>query len=232
MAPCTVKLNDLLADFDAAPRRYAALIRHLYIPSRDLDDLSGIEVATDGFPAYPKPVFEALQVPDWDRDVVWHHATGTIAPNGWPATRVASRWMLPAVGQMFDVGGGPSTIRTVTSTWRVMNRTQSQREVANQILNTQTRMVQDRGRVSTGEDQEQLELGAQILTDLRHQSSGVLPSVRVTCSAPSALGLAEARGQVESSMAHMNVDAFTWHDGRQADAMILSLPLGRGFARS
>ncbi len=212
------------------PRRFGALVRHLYMPSRSMDDLSGIAVAHDGFPSYPRPLYDALQVPDWRHDVLWYHATGTIAPSGWPAGRVTSRWMLPAVGQMFDVAG-PSAIRTVTSTWRLLSRRESQREMADQILNTMTQVVRDQGRVTTGEDQEQVDLGHQVMSDLRHQSSGVLPSVRVTCSAPSALGIMEARGLVDSSMSDMNVDAFRWHDGRQADAMVLSLPLGRGLAR-
>lgn len=212
------------------PRRFGALIRHLYLPSRSMDDLSGITSAHDGFPAYPRPLNDALQVPDWGRDVLWYHATGTIAPHGWPAERVTSRWMLPAVGQMFDASG-PSAIRTVTTTYRLLSRRESQQEMANQILNTMTKVVRDQGRITTGEDQEQIELGQQVMHDLRHQSSGVRPSVRVTCSAPSALGIVEARGLVESSMSDMNVDAFRWHDGRQADAMVLSLPLGRGLPR-
>jgi hypothetical protein len=32
-------------------------------------------------------------------------------------------------------------------------------------------------------------------------------------------------------MADLNVDGFVWCDGRQADAMVLSLPLGRGLTR-
>lgn len=212
------------------PRRFGALIRHLYLPSWSIDDLAGLRAARDGFPAYPQPMVEALQVPDWGRDVLWYHSTGTIAPHGWPADPVTSRWMLPAVGQMFDANT-ESAIRTITSSWRLLTRRESQKEMAEQLLNTMTQVVRDRGRVTTGEDQEQVDLGQQVLADLRHQASGVLPSVRVTCSAPSQAGIAEARGLVESSMSDMNVDAFRWCDGRQADAMILSLPLGRGLPR-
>jgi hypothetical protein len=46
-------------------------------------------------------------------------------------------------------------------------------------------VARDQGRVTTGEDQEQAYAGQQVLYDLRHQSVGVVPSVRVTCSAPS-----------------------------------------------
>jgi hypothetical protein len=53
----------------------------------------------------------------------------------------------------------------------------------------------------------------------------------MTCSAPSQLGLIQARGLIDSAMSDLNVDGFTWCDGRQADAMILSLPLGRGLPR-
>ncbi|MFP5282430.1 MAG: hypothetical protein ACLGIF_03160 [Actinomycetes bacterium] len=212
------------------PRRLGALIRHLYLPSRPIDDLRGIRSARDGFPAYPQPLYEALQVPDWGRDVLWYHATGLIAPYGWPSDRVSSRWLLPAVAQVFDAGA-PSVTRTITASWRLLNRRQSQRQMADQLLNTLTRVARDQGKVTTGEDQEQADAGQQVLYDLRHQSSGVVPSVRVTCSAPSHVGLLQARGLVDSAMSDLNADGFVWCDGRQADAMILSLPLGRGMTR-
>jgi hypothetical protein len=212
------------------PRRLGALIRHLYVPSRAIDDLRGIGSARDGFPGYPRPLPEALQVPDWGRDVLWHHATGLIAPYGWPADRVTSRWLLPAVAQVFDADS-PSVIRTVTASWRLLDRRGSQRQMADQLLNTLTQVARDRGRVTTGEDQEQADAGQQVLYDLRHQSSVVVPSVRVTCSAPSQVALVQARGLVESAMSDLNVDGFAWCDGRQADAMVLSLPLGRGLTR-
>jgi hypothetical protein len=77
---------------------------------------------------------EALQVPDWGCDVLCH-ATGYIAPYGWPADRVASRWLLPAVAQVFDADA-PSVIRTITASWRLLNRRESQRRMADQLLNT------------------------------------------------------------------------------------------------
>jgi hypothetical protein len=212
------------------PRRLGALIRHLYVPSRDIDDLSGLRSARDGFPSYPRPLHEALQVPDWGRDVLWYHATGMIAPYGWPADRVSHRWLLPAVAQVFDAQS-PSVIRTVTASWRLLNRRESQRQMADQLLSTLTQVARDQGKVTTGEDQEQADAGHQVLYDLRHQSSGVIPSVRLTCTAPSHTGLLQARGLVESAMSDLNVDAFTWCDGRQADAMVLSLPLARGLLR-
>ena len=212
------------------PRRLGALIRHLYMPSRGIDDLTGIRSARDGFVGYPRPLPEALQVPDWGRDVLWYHATGYVAAYGWPADRVSSRWMLPAVAQVFDTGS-PSVIRTVTASWRLLNRRESQKQMADQLLNTLTRVARDEGKISTGEDQEQADAGHQVLYDLRHQSAGVIPSVRVTCSAPSHLGLLQARGLVDSAMADLNVDGFIWCDGRQADAMVLSLPMGRGLTR-
>ena len=212
------------------PRRLAALIRHMYTPSRAIDDLRGIRTSRDGFPAYPPPPPDALQVPDWGRDVLWYHATGFVAPYGWPADRVSSRWLLPAVAQVFD-SDTPSVIRTVTASWRLLSRTQSQRQMADQQLNTLTQVARDRGKITSGEDQEQADAGQQVLYDLRHQAAGVVPSVRVTCSAPSHPGLRTARSLVDSAMSELNVDGFTWCDGRQADAMVLSLPLGRGLPR-
>lgn len=212
------------------PRRLGALIRHLYLPSRAIDDLRGIRATRDGFTAYPLPLHEALQVPDWGRDVLWYHATGLIAPYGWPSHRVSSRWMLPVVAQVFDAGA-PSVPRTITASWRLLNRRESQRQMADQLLNTLTQVARDQGKVTTGEDQEQADAGAQVLHDLRHQSSGVIPSVRVTCSAPSHIGLLQARALVDSTMSDLNADGFLWCDGRQADAMVLSLPLGRGLTR-
>lgn len=212
------------------PRRLGALIRHLYIPSRPIDDLTGIGAARDGFVSYPQPLHQALQVPDWGRDLLWYHATGFIASYGWPGDRVGSRWLLPAVAQVFDADA-PAVVRTITASWRLLNRRESQKQMADQLLNTLTQVARDHGRITTGEDQEQADAGQQVLYDLRHQSNGVVPSVRMTCSAPSQLGLIQARGLIESAMSDLNVDGFTWCDGRQADAMILSLPLGRGLPR-
>ncbi len=213
-----------------SPLQLGALIRHLYMPSRGIDDLRGIRAARDGFVGYPVPLHDALQVPDWGKDVLWYHATGFVAPYGWPADRVTSRWMLPAVAQVFD-GDSPSVIRTVTASWRLLNRRESQRQMADQLLNTLTQVVRDQGRITTGEDQEQASAGEQVLYDLRHQSAGVIPSVRMTCSAPSLVGIRQARSLVNSAMSDLNVDGFVWCDGRQADAFPLSLPLGRGLAR-
>ena len=205
------------------PRRLGALIRHLYIPSRGIDDLTGIKSARDGFVGYPRPLPEALQVPDWGRDVLWYHATGHIAAYGWPADRVSSRWMLPAVAQVFDTGF-PSVIRTVTASWRLLNRRESQKQMADQLLNTLTRVARDEGKISTGEDQEQADAGHQVLYDLRHQSArgssrrsgDLLRTVPPRSAAgpwPGRLG----DGRPERRRV-------PWCDGRQADAMVLSLP--------
>ena len=212
------------------PRQFGALVRHLYTPSRAMDDLRGIAVARDGFVGYPAPLSQALQVPDWGHDVLWHHATGYVAPWGWPADRVQSRWLLPAVAQVFETDA-PAVVRTVTASWRLLDRRESQKQMADQLLNTLTRVARDHGKVTTGEDQEQADAGQQVLYDLRHQANGVVPSVRVTCSAPSHGGLVQARGLVDAAMSDLNIDGFIWCDGRQADAMVLSLPLGRGFHR-
>lgn len=142
-----------------------------------MDDLGGIVAARDGFVGYPQPMPQALQVPDWGRDVLWYDATGFVPPYGWPAHRVAWRWLLPAVAQVFDAGT-PSVIRTVTASWRLLSRRESQRRMADQQLNTLTRVARDHGKVTTGEDQQQADAGQQVLYDLRHQSSGVVPSVR------------------------------------------------------
>ena len=134
------------------------------------------------------------------------------------------------LGLGLRTGNGPG-LGLVTSSWRLLSRPQSQRMTATQQLNTLTQVERDRGKVTTGEDREQADANEQLLYDLRHQSAGVLPSLRVTCSAPSHGGIVQARGMVESAMSDLNVDGFTWCDGRQADAMVLTLPLGRGLTR-
>ena len=213
------------------PRRFGALLRHLYAPSFDIDDLSGIVSAMDGFRNYPQPLTRSLAVPDYQHDVVWHHATGVIAPYGWPASDVTSRWMLPAVAQMFD-DDVESVIRTITTTWRLVDRRQAQQLLKADMTNVQTEMARAADEFTGGESADQHKHGSRIATDLRNQAHGVIPSIRVTCSAPSKVASDVARDLVEATMSDMAVDAFEWCDGRQADAMILSLPLGRGIPRA
>ena len=169
-------------------------------------------------------------MPDWGRDVLWYHATGYIAAYGWPADRVSSRWMLPAVAQVFDTGS-PSVIRTITASWRLLNRRESQRQMADQLLEHL-----DQGRPRRGEDQHRRRPGAGRRRPpgaLRPAApvGGVIPSVRVTCSAPSHLGSAAGPRPGRLGDGDLNVDGFVWCDGRQADAMVLSLPMGRGLTR-
>lgn len=218
------------------PRRWAALVRHLYTPGWAIDDLSGIEDALDAFPGYPSALPEALRVPDPAHDVVWHHATAHVPADGWPAGRIGPRWVTPMVAEMFE-DRSPSVIRTITATWRLSGREQSRDDVMDLLLGDATEVAAKAGRVTSGESEQQAGYNQQILADLRGEGSrlraaGVRPSLRVTCSTPNMRQLYAARDLVDRSAAEMQIDNLEWMDQRQADAMVWSLPLGRGLARS
>lgn len=214
------------------PRRLGALIRHLYAPSWAIDDLTGIERTRDGFLPYPAPESEALRVPDAQHDVLWHHATAHIPSDGWPAAPIhSSRWMGPLV---YDVYGDdePSVIRTVTTSWRLVAREAARVQGQQNLLTDASEMAAEEGKVSVGQWDRQASASRLLLDDLLDNAAGVKPSVRVTCSSPSMPDLHAARDLVEASASTMNLDRLVWADGRQADAMLWSLPLGRGLART
>lgn len=214
------------------PRRLGAYIRHLYQPSWGIDDLTGIAKTSDGFVPYPVPLHDALRVPDHDHDVLWHHATARVPIDAWPPTDVDARWMR---GLVLDVVEDdlPSVIRTITSQYRLVPRREARRAAIAGVAHDLSEVHRRRGAVTGREWEAQADVGQLVLDDLVYaQAGGVRPSIRVTCSTPSASTLPIAREAIEAGAGRMNLERLEWMDGRQADAFCWSLPLGRGLRRS
>lgn len=85
------------------------------------------------------------------------------------------------------------------------------------------------GKVSTGEDEEQRDDIFQQRADLARQACGVRVASRVTVSARTQAGVLDARDRAGSQWMGMGVSELRWYDGRQDAAMLLGLPLGRGW---
>lgn len=211
------------------PRRLGALMRHLYAPSWGIDELSGITAPVDGFQPYPQPTPDMLRVPDWVHDAGWWHCSGDVPPWGWPSTPVRSRWMEPIVTQLFDPEAKRSVTRMVTASWRLMDRRESHRQVQQELYRAAVQKVKDRGKVTTGEDDQQHDDTRQVRDDLANQATGVKLAVRLTVSARSPEAALDARDLATSRMAGMGVSDMRWYEHRQDAAMLLGLPLGRGW---
>lgn len=212
------------------PRRLGALVRHLYAPSWDLDDLGGVDSFRDGFLPYPassEP--EMLVVPDELHDVTWYHSTARIDATDWPPEIHTTRWMQPLVMDLVP-DDEPSVIRTVTTSYRLMSRAETLEETQSQIV-TDAASTPDAGKVTDGSTSRQVSTGFDRINDLQNGAAGVKISTRVTCSSPSIDAAFEARTQVNERLSEMGIDDVNWLDGRQADAFVLSLPLCRGIAR-
>ena len=213
------------------PRRLGALIRHLYQPSWGIDDLTGITRTSDGFVPYPQPLVDALQVPDARHDVRWHHATARVPVDAWPPGAVDSRWMRGMVLDVVDEDL-PSVIRTVTAQYRLLPRREAKQAAVDGVANDLSEVHRKRGSVNGREWEAQAATGDLVLDDLVYaQAGGVRPSLRITCSTPAAGTLPAAREAIEAGAGRMNLDRLEWMDGRQADAFVWNLPLGRGLRR-
>lgn len=213
------------------PRRFGALLRHCYTPSRSMEDLTGIESAADGFVEYPDARRTALVVPDPDSDVTWHHATASVPPSAWPEAIESPRWTSPLVCSLFEEEE-PSVIRTITTTYRLVPRDRARRQIISNVKLDRAQALNEEGKVNDGSNDISAGAGQDMLTDLRTGASGVQVSTRVTVSAPSKTGLEDARDTVDNAASRMGVEGgLRWADGRQAEAFVWSLPLGRGIRR-
>jgi hypothetical protein len=211
------------------PAEHGALIRHLYCPSWGIDDVRGIDSVLDGFQPYPQPPRELLSVPDWVHDVGWFHATADIPPWGWPVTPIQSRWLEPIVTGLFNRETKRSIPRTVTTSWRLLGRQAARKYAHDQVFEARKERIKNRGRVTTGEDEEQDQAGTDLQTDLSRQAAGVEVAVRLTVSARRRDALLDARDLAEENLTGAGVTKLRWREGRQDAAMVLNLPLGRGW---
>jgi hypothetical protein len=206
------------------PRRLGALIRHMYAPSFDMDDLTGITRAGDGFQRYVGQR-DALVVTGDDGNR-WWHATASVPRDGWPMNQVGVRWL---EGLVTDVS--PAMIRTVTSQFRLMPRAQTRDRARAALTFDQAAVIRENkaGKVSTGETEAQAAVPAQVLHDLLYaESGGCRPTLRVTVSAPSHIELLAGRDRIEAAATDIGITRLRWHDTRHHHAHLLTLPLGRG----
>lgn len=214
------------------PRRLGALIRHLYQPLWDIDDLEGIEDIDSGWVDYPQPLPELLAVPDVAHDATWWHATGDISPWGWPAEPVETRWLEPVVTGLFNPENHRSVVRTIATSWQLLSPQESHTEIQQDLLRAKVEQHKNRGRVTTGEDDLQSKDTQEVSADLLKQATGVRVSTRITVSARSIDQALEARDLADSKFRGIGVSGSSgirWHEGRQDAAMLLTLPLGRGW---
>ena len=215
------------------PRRLGALIRHLYMPSYAIDDLTGIDTTLDGFPDYPAPLDDvAFTVLDPTHDVAWQHSTGHIDETSWPMEIHESRWLQPLVtGLVTD--DQPSVIRTVTTTYRLIPTAEAKLLTMDELLNDAIEVAGEAGKISDGSSSQQADGGRDRLVDFLTGSAGCRVSTRITISAPSIDGIDDAREQVSGVASKMGIEkGITWADHRQGEAFLLSLPLGRGIPRN
>lgn len=213
-----------------SPAGVGALIRHLYQPAWGIDDVRGITTVEHGFPArYEPPQRETLSVPDDEHDEGWWHVSGDVPPWGWPSRQLESRWMEPIVTQLYNAETKRSVVRTITSSFRLMTRKESNEKLQSEQYRAEVQRHHEKDRVSTGEDEEQRKDIRQQRADLAQQATGVRVASRITVSARSRAAVLDARDFAASQWTGMGVSEMRWHEGRQDAAMILGLPLGRGW---
>lgn len=206
------------------PRRIAAMVRHLYVPSFGIDDLDGLEKIRDGW-AYPQtPMRTAVRV---DGPLgPWFHAVASIPRDSWPMDIVGMRWMQNLVTDV-----NPATIRTVKAQHRLIPK-RAARGKATIGLTLDTAAIRSREKkqaVSTGEDEASATAAQRIMSDLLNAgTAGDFPSVRVIVSAPDMASMRVARSAVTAAAEDSGITRLRWHDNRHHQAMVLAAPLARG----
>lgn len=211
------------------PRSLGALIRHLYLPSRSPEDLSGIGRTLDGFPAFAQARDgRSLISHDEDAGITWHHAIGDVPTDGWPLDLVSGRLLSQLI-----VEAPPGMYRTVISQFRLLPQHVAVGRARGAMTSARASVISQnkRGVVSTGVPESREDAAQLVLNDVgRGQHAGVLPMVRMLVSAPSAPQLQRARNSVQTLAASTGFSRWRWRDGRHAQAMLTCLPLGRGIA--
>jgi len=211
------------------PRSLGALIRHLYLPSRSADDLTGIGQTLDGFPAFAQARDgRSLISYDEQAQMTWHHAIGDVPTDGWPLDLVAGRLLSQLI-----LEAPPGLRRTVISQFRLLPQHVAVARARGALTSARASVIgqHKRGVVSTGVPEGREDAAQLVLTDVgRGQHAGVQPMVRMLVSAPSAEHLHRVRNSVQTLAAGTGFSKWRWRDGRHAQAMMTCLPLGRGIA--
>lgn len=214
------------------PRSMGALIRSLYLPSRASDDLTGINRAVDGFPAFePGRNGTSLLAHDEENGITWHHAIGNVPREGWPVDVVTGRLLEGLI-----LKAPPGLYRTVISQFRFLAQPEAVGRALGAVTADKAKVIgqEKRGVVSTGQPEARESASQLVLDDVGTGGhAGVLPMVRVLVSAPSEQHLSRARKAIQSlATGTVGLTKWQWRDGRHAQAMMTCLPLGRGISHT
>ncbi|MGH3424180.1 MAG: SCO6880 family protein [Nocardioidaceae bacterium] len=206
------------------PRRIAAMVRHLYVPSFDLDDLAGLENIRDGWAFPVTPMRTAVRVDGPSGP--WFHAVASVPRDSWPMDTVGMRWMQNLVTDV-----NPATVRTVKAQHHLIPKRLA-RGKATIGLTLDTAAIRSREKkqtVSTGEDEASATAAQRVMGDLLNAGTGGdLPAVRVIVSGPDLGALRVARSAVTAAAEDSGITRLRWHDNRHHQAMVLAAPLARG----
>ena len=210
-----------------SPRRLAAVTRGILLPSRSIDDTTGIRDFWDAWPAFrPTDHGEALMVfdPITDRGA-WCHATGTIPRRGWPTTTVSGRWLAPLVLN------NRLSHRIVMTSFELIPQAKAMVLARDQLTTAASMRIRERnqGKVSLG-DKAMEESSAHIVgEDLAvRQAAGLRVVTRLMVSAPTLRRVRRAKEDAELIAANeMGVTKFWWDDGRHALGVLATLPMGK-----
>lgn len=211
------------------PRRVAALIRHVYLPSRSPDDVTDLESVVDGWSAAYRVTWRAVVVDD-DEGGEWWHAVCSVPFDAWPTVPQHVRWLESLVT---DLPG--AVIRTVKAQHALMSRRETLARGSLSLLYDAAAIAsaRDKGQITTGEDEMQASAGRRVLDNVVYgKSAGDRPALRILISARSEHELERARRTItDQAETEADIERLMWHDGRHHQAMLLCCPLGRGIRR-
>lgn len=205
------------------PRRYAAMIRHLYVPAFPIDDTESLRLVTDGWQWPYTSHKEGVEVHGPTGS--WWHAVASVPRDAWPINAIGTRWLETLVADV-----NPRTIRTVKASHRLVSRSEARRSarIASTYDRAQVHTQTRKGQVSTGESEASESAANTVLRDVLEGAGGDRPSLRIAVSAPSLSELLKAREAMNESAEKANLVRLFWHDFRHHQAMLLMAPLGRG----
>jgi hypothetical protein len=212
-----------------SPEQLGGLIRHLYVPSIEADDVDDVAGVREGFQPYESHRGSYFRTSGSDGST-WYHATASVPRDGWPLQAVDGRVLESLVTDV-----SPATIRTVVAQHRLVPRVAARKDaIKDKTLDEADILAnENRGRISTGEAEAQSASASRLLHDLLYgQAAGDRPALRVTVSAEDPAQLAAARERLDSAAQDAGFNRLLWHETRHHHGHLLTLPLGRGITRS
>ena len=193
-------------------RRLAAVIRGILLPSRSVDDTTGIRGFWDAWPAFaPTGRGDGLVVFDPDTDVAaCYHASGCVPRRGWPTSAVYGRWLAPVVLT------NRLEHRVVVSSFHLIPPVEAVALAKDQLTTAASLRIRERqqGRVLTGE-RDVAESSAHVVgQDVTVRSAaGVRTLVRLMVSSPTQRGLRRAKEEAMAIMSQdMGLTDFWWDE--------------------